>query len=54
MFKSHIYKIVWAYQNPYTYSYTELVKARNPVSAWKKITRKHFSYIHLVELTEVL
>ena len=53
MFKNHIYKIIWAYHNPYTYSYTALIKAKNPAHAQQKLVRKHSYNIHLIELTEV-
>ena len=51
--KKKLYKVVWSWDNPYYYSYTEIVKAKDPAHAWKKLCRQHFVSINLVSLEEI-
>lgn len=41
-----VYKVTWSYGDLSNYTYTELVRARDMVSAWKKITRQHYLAIN--------
>ena len=51
--KKKLYKVVWSWDNSYYYSYTEIVKAKDPAHAWKKICRHHVYTINLVSLEEI-
>lgn len=53
IFKRNLYKIIWSWGNPYYGTYTEVVSARDPAQAWKKIKRKHYISINLVSLEEI-
>lgn len=51
--KKNLYKIVWGWNSPSYYSYTEIVKARDAAHAWSKIRRKHCIDISLISLEEI-
>lgn len=51
--KKKLYKIVWRYGN-LCYCHTEIVAARDPAKAWKKIKKEHGASIDLVLLEEIV
>ena len=51
--KKKIYKLIWQYDTPSQYSYTELVKAYDPAHAWKIIKRGYATAISLISVEEV-
>ena len=53
IFNKNLYKIIWSWGNPYCETYTEIVSAKDPAQAWKKIKRKHAISINLVSLEEI-
>ena len=48
-----LYKITWSWGNPYVDSYTEIIAAKDPAHAWKKLCRQHFVSINLISLEEL-
>ena len=53
IFNRNLYKIIWSWGNPYYETYTEIVSARDPAQAWRKIKRKHAISINLVSLEDI-
>lgn len=51
--KKKLYKLIWSWGNPYFETYTEIVSARDPAHAWRKVKRKHAISINLVSLEEI-
>ena len=51
--KKKLYKIVWRYGS-LCYCHTEIVAARDPAKAWKKIKKEHGASIDLVLLEEIV
>lgn len=51
--KKKIYKLIWQYDTPSPYSFTELIKAYDPAHAWKIVKRIHSIDISLVSVEEV-
>lgn len=47
-----IYQVTWRYDNFCTSTTTELIKAKDPGDAWRKVKRQHAFYIDLVEVKE--
>jgi hypothetical protein len=50
--KKKIYAVVWRYSILCTPD-TDIVKAKDMYSAWKKVERKHSLHIELVEIKEI-
>lgn len=51
--KKKLYKIVWRY-SPLCYCHIEIVTAKDPAKAWKKIKKEHGISIDLVSLEEII
>lgn len=51
--KKKLYKIVWQY-DPLCHRHTEIVTAKDPAKAWKKIKKEHAITIDLVLLEEII
>lgn len=51
--KKYLYKIVWAYSTAMDYPNTEIIKAKDPSHAWKKIKRGHYYSMTLISLEEI-
>lgn len=51
--KKKLYKIVWRY-DPLCSCHTEIVAAKDPAKAWKKIKKEHAISIELVLLEEII
>lgn len=51
--KKILYKIVWAYSSVMGCLHTEIIKAKDPSHAWKKIKRGHPYPITLISLEEI-
>ena len=51
--KKKLYKIVWRYDS-LSYCHTEIVVAKDPARAWKKIKKEHAINIDLVLLEEII
>lgn len=50
--KKKLYKVVWRY-NSFCTPHTEIVAAKDPAHAWKKVKREHAIHIDLVSLKEI-
>lgn len=50
--KKRLYKIIWAYHSALP-GYTEIIEAKNPARAWRKIQKQHALPIVLVSLEEL-
>lgn len=48
--KKYLYKVVWAYGSSPGYHHAEIVKAKDPAHAWKKIRRQHEYSLNLISL----
>lgn len=48
--KKYLYKIVWAYSSITGCPHTEIIKAKDPSHAWKKIKKEHCYPITLISL----
>lgn len=51
--KKKLYKIVWRY-DPLCSCHIEIVAAKDPAKAWKKIKKEHAISIELVLLEEII
>ena len=51
--KTKIFKIIWSYDTPGKYYFTEIIRAVDIAKAWKKLRTEHGLPISLIEWTEV-
>lgn len=51
--KTKIFKIIWSYDTPGKYYFTEIIRAADIAKAWKKLRTEHGLPISLIEWTEV-
>lgn len=52
--KKYLYKVVWAYGCSLPgYHHTEIIEAKDPAHAWKKIRRQHGFSLNLISLEEI-
>lgn len=51
--KKNTYLIVWSYGSSDTISYSDLVKAKDFGSAWKKLKKQHAFPLHIIKMERV-
>ena len=51
--KTKMFQIIWAYDCPSKYHFTEIVRAVDIAAAWEKIRRSHGIAISLIEWKEI-
>ena len=51
--KTKLFQIIWAFETPGQYYFTEIVRATDIAKAWEKLRKGHVLPISLIEWTEV-